>query len=143
SLHVRRLLGTALVAIQGRAAPSVVASGLQARKGHRMSRLKAALAAAVVAAVAMPAGALGGGGFSIIVFGTTGGEKGLRTLYTSIEVSGSVTVDFHGDAAAGCAAKHLCDVSGSVRWNPSGSGSITAIGYRKHGQRYEEAFTAL
>jgi hypothetical protein len=54
-----------------------------------------------------------------------------------------VTVDFHGDEAAGCAAVRLCGVSGTVSWNPAGPATVIAAGYRDHGQRLEQAFVAI
>ncbi len=37
-------------------------------------------------------------------------------------VCGTVTVNFHGDPAAGCAAAGLCDVSGTVTWSTATTG---------------------
>jgi hypothetical protein len=101
-----------------------------------------AVLATLVALV--PATALGGGGSgSFILIGTTGGTRGLRAVTSSLEVSGSVTVDFHGDQASGCEARHLCDVNGTVRWNPAGPGSLFALGYRAHGHRFEQGFVSF
>lgn len=38
--------------------------------------------------------------------------------------SGSLTVQFHGDEAAGCAHWGLCGYSGTVTWRPPASGSV-------------------
>jgi hypothetical protein len=41
-----------------------------------------------------------------------------RFIGVELEVSGQVTVDFHGDEATGCASRGVCDVTGSVTWRP-------------------------
>jgi hypothetical protein len=106
----------------------------------RRRRFRPAAALAVLAMVA-PAAALaaGDGSFSVFIFGTSGGPGG-HAVESRIDVSGSITVDFHGDEAAGCAEPHLCEVVGQVRWDPSGTGSLTAIGYRQRGKRFEQGF---
>ncbi|MEA2436165.1 MAG: hypothetical protein QOF65_721 [Thermoleophilaceae bacterium] len=102
-----------------------------------MRRLRLAATLAALAAAA-PATALGGGGGSFIFIGPTGGSRALHAVSGRLEVTGSVTVDFHGDQAAGCEARHLCDVSGTVRWSPAGPGSVFAIGFREHGHSFEQ-----
>lgn len=100
------------------------------------------LAAAIAALAALvPTAALAGGdgSFSIIVYGT-GGAPGGHAVTSRVDVSGSITVDFHGDEGTGCAAAHLCGVVGHVRWDPSGPGSAVAIGYRQRGKRFEQGF---
>jgi hypothetical protein len=111
-----------------------------------MRSVKAMLAAGALAALLVPPVALGrgsSGGGTLIAFETPGGARQLHQVYSGLEIKGTVSVDFRGDAAAGCAAAHLCDVRGSVRWDPSGPASVAAIGYRKHGQRLEEGFLTL
>jgi hypothetical protein len=102
------------------------------------------LAALVATAALVPATARGdggGGGGSEIIsfFGPVGGHA----VTSELKVTGAVTIDFHGDAAAGCAAMHLCDVAGRVRWNPAGDGSLYAFGYRQHGKRFESGFISI
>jgi hypothetical protein len=83
------------------------------------------------------------GGGAIIIFETPAGQRPVRQVNSDIAIEGTVTVDFHGDTASGCAAAHLCDVRGSLRWDPSGGGSVAAIGYRRHGHRFEEGFLSF
>lgn len=100
--------------------------------------------ALLAAALAIPTAALAGrgGGGSIFIFTSHGALRG-HSVTSRVEVTGSITVDFHGDASTGCAAAHLCDVAGRVRWNPSGPGEIVAIGFRDGGRRVEEGFMTL
>jgi hypothetical protein len=104
---------------------------------RRLSVLVLALAAL---AAAVPAATAGGGGGFAISFGTV---RGGHSVFASVEVTGSVTVDFHGDQAAGCAAAHLCDTAGTVRWDPSGQATLIAIAYRDRGKRFEQGFLTL
>ena len=109
-----------------------------------MTTLLKATAVLATLLAALPVAALAGdtgGGFVAILF--TGGDvHGGHRVNSEIDVTGSITVDFHGDQASGCAAAHLCGVVGSVRFNAAGPGSIVAIGYREHGKRFEDGFMA-
>jgi hypothetical protein len=64
-------------------------------------------------------------------------------VVSDARLTGSVSVDFHGDTAAGCAATAMCDVSGTVTWNPTGSAQLLAFGYRRAGVRFESGFLAF
>lgn len=110
----------------------------------RARRIGAALALLAATAITAPAqaGGGGGGGGSIFIYTTYGPLRG-HGVTSRVEVSGSITVDFHGDPSAGCAAAHLCDVTGRVRWNPAGPGEIVAIGYRSRGKRVEQGYMTL
>ena len=48
--------------------------------------------------------------------------------------AGQLTVDFHGDAASGCASRGLCGYSGTVSWRPSATGMLDVLSYREHGR---------
>lgn len=91
-----------------------------------------ATVAACVLAVAWPAAAsaqavlIGGDGFRTV-----------DVLQSAVRPSGFVSVSFHGDEASGCVAAHLCGVSGTVTWRPSGVGLLFAYGAVQGGQRIE------
>jgi uncharacterized protein (DUF2141 family) len=109
-----------------------------------MRRARAALAlaaAAALAAGAAPAGARDQSSFAIV--DVVGGGGNVTAVISSLRVSGSVTVDFHGDEAAGCAAVHLCGVTGTVSWKPAGPASVVAFGYRDGGERLEQGFVGI
>jgi hypothetical protein len=107
-----------------------------------MTRLtRACVAAALLVLLAIPGAGLADSGFYITI--GTGGAGGSNSVSSNIRVTGAVTIDFHGDAAAGCAAAHVCDLHGTVRWDPSGDGSIFAIGYTAHGHRFEQGFVSI
>ena len=55
--------------------------------------------------------------------GFAGGQPTLQTTIP-IRVSGQLTVQFHGDTAAGCARWGLCGYSGTVSWRPPQDGSL-------------------
>jgi hypothetical protein len=99
-------------------------------------------AALCVAALAFvpAAGAQSGGSGSFFV-----GDVGTPTSFVFMEatVSGSVSVDFHGDAAAGCAAAGMCGVSGTVTWRPGASAELFAFGFRRDGRPYTQGLLAL
>ena len=59
---------------------------------------------------------------------------------SAVRGQGRLVVDFHGDASAGCAAMHVCDVSGTVTWSPGRDGFLLAYGYRTHGKHVEAGF---
>jgi hypothetical protein len=107
---------------------------------RRLAVLVLALAALVAAVPPATAGG-GGGSFGLVDFG--GSVAGGHSAFASLEVTGSVTVDFHGDTSAGCAAAHLCDTAGTVRWDPSGAATLFAFAYREHGKRFEQGYLTL
>lgn len=74
---------------------------------------------------------------------TDGGARTVSMVESRVRLSGHVSLDFHGDEAAGCAAAGLCGVSGTATWDPSGPGSLVAYGYRLHGKRFEGSFLAF
>jgi hypothetical protein len=45
-----------------------------------------------------------------------------------VTASGAVSVDFHGDRAAGCEQTGLCDVSGTETWDPGRSAQLEVLG---------------
>lgn len=59
---------------------------------------------------------------SVSLFGFGTGSSGLPAVSAIVDVpvrvSGAIEVSFHGDPAAGCAARGVCAVSGSVSWTP-------------------------
>ena len=93
-----------------------------------------------LASAATTATAGGGGGF--LVANTSGVSNG-HSVFAAIEVRGAVTVDFHGDPASGCAQAHLCDVAGTVRWDPSGTATLITLAYRYRGKRFEDGFLTV
>ena len=68
---------------------------------------------------------------SIVSYG--GGQPVLQQS-GSVRVTGELTVDFHGDAASGCAARGLCGCSGWVAWRPASSGTLAIEVSRIHGR---------
>jgi hypothetical protein len=80
---------------------------------------------------------------SLFVIETTGGIRGLHFVQSNIKLTGAISIDFHGDASAGCAAAHVCDVTGTARWNVAGDGSIAAVAFRGHGRRFEQAYLTI
>lgn len=95
-----------------------------------------AFAAAMTPAVASAQTAVGD--FAQTVSYSGGGGARLLSAYESfVKASGQVSVEFHGDEAAGCGAAHLCGVSGTVTWSPGRTGLLLAFGYRRHGQHVE------
>ncbi len=78
-----------------------------------------ATAGTVLCGAAAPAGA------QLILFGAGGGP----TLRTSVpaRLSGELTVQFHGDNAAGCSRWGLCGYSGTVSWRPPPGGSVEIV----------------
>jgi hypothetical protein len=80
----------------------------------------------LLAAMAAPSAA----GAQVSVFDVSTGDQSLTFVEAPLHVTGAVSVDFHGDQAAGCEAARLCGVSGTVTWNPSGPGTLLAFGFR-------------
>jgi hypothetical protein len=103
-----------------------------------------AVVAAAVAGLAMSALPAAASAQSFGFFFSSGGNArvvggeaaGLRT-------TGAVTVDFHGDPAAGCGDNGLCGVSGITTWTPGRAGQLLAIDLRSDGQPYEEGLLAF
>jgi hypothetical protein len=60
-----------------------------------------------------------------------------------VRVDGLLTVQFHGDRAAGCAARGLCGYSGTVVWQPARSGSVEILTYRQHEKLEHQASLGL
>jgi hypothetical protein len=94
----------------------------------------------LAAAAALPAPAPAAA--QIVIFDSTGSQP-LTALESSVKASGTVSVDFHGDEAAGCAERHLCGVSGTVTWDPGRGGALVAFGYRSGGVHMEDGFLSL
>jgi hypothetical protein len=93
-----------------------------------------AIAAALTALAVAPAAQA-----QFVSIGLSNGARLVSALETKLRLTGAVSVDFHGDEAAGCADSGLCGIAGTVTWDPSGPGSVFAYGYRLHGQRFEGA----
>jgi hypothetical protein len=102
-------------------------------------RLALVLALAAVGC-ASPSAAAGQGVFA---FSSEPGTKLTEVVTAELKVTGSVSVEFHGDAAAGCSEAGLCGMSGTVTWDPHGGAQLFVIGYREHGVRYEDGFLAF
>lgn len=97
---------------------------------------------ALAASLAALAGATSAHGQSIFVV-VSNGAPAISSIATQVRISGTVTLDFHGDPAAGCAAAGLCGVSGTVVWDPSGPGQVFSYAYRRRGQRFEGALLSF
>ncbi len=78
------------------------------------------VATVVAAALATPAAAAAQVQ-SVLVFGV-GQPVTQQTI--PVRTSGHVLVQFHGDAAAGCASHGLCGYRGTVVWTPAPSGQV-------------------
>jgi hypothetical protein len=61
-------------------------------------------------------------GLALLGGATDAGAR--RFTGIDVEASGKVTIDFHGDQAAGCESRGVCDVGGTVTWRPGRAGSI-------------------
>ena len=142
--HVRgrRLLRCVAKPVHARAAAHGPERLLPADPGAGMKRrgfVAAAAAVAVVGVALVPAAARAQGVFVSL------GSGGVPISFTQakLRITGAVTVDFHGDAASGCADAGLCGVNGTVTWTPTGSGSLLAFAYRDHGARFEDGYMLL
>jgi hypothetical protein len=94
-----------------------------------------ALLAALAGLAAAPAGA------SAQAFAFFGNGHPTSAFESVVTGRGHLVVDFHGDASAGCAELHVCDVSGTVTWTPGRrDGILVAYGYRKQGKHVEAGF---
>jgi hypothetical protein len=105
-----------------------------------MRRLGTLTALAIATAAAAPSAASAQSQISVF---SGGGSQPLTAVESSVKVTGSVSVDFHGDEASGCAAAHVCDMSGTVTWDPGRRGDLFAFSYRSKGRRFEDGFLAL
>lgn len=69
----------------------------------------------------------------LTIFGGTGVGTGTVTVVDS-SLTGTLAVSFHGDPAAGCAARDVCGYSGTILWRPqSQSGELTIFSARRGG----------
>lgn len=83
----------------------------------------AACAALACAALAVaPGAALAAPQLSLI-----GGGTSLTHMSIPVRVTGLLSVQFHGDAAAGCARWGLCGYDGTVSWQPPPTASLTIL----------------
>jgi hypothetical protein len=109
----------------------------------RRALTTAAVAAAAVALGAAPAGAQSG----VISFGGSFGVSSdvsvLGGVVAEVKPRGSVTVDFHGDPAAGCAESGVCGLSGTAIWRPGATAELLVVDLRDRGQRLEQGFVSL
>jgi len=64
-------------------------------------------------------------------FGFPSGGTALSTTDVGVQVSGELTVSFHGDPEAGCAAYGLCEYSGTITVHPR-SGDLLVQRLRPH-----------
>jgi hypothetical protein len=100
--------------------------------------------AAVAIALAVPAAASAQSGFFVVdTTSPGGGGSGETAVENRLTISGSLSIDFHGDEAAGCADTGLCGVSGTVTWNPGRTGTLFGFGYRVDRVHQEEGFLGL
>jgi hypothetical protein len=84
--------------------------------------------AAVVVLAALPATCRAQGiSTTEIGFSTVGGNA----WDVPVQVSGVVSVDFHGDRVAGCEQAGVCDVSGNETWDPGPAADLLAAGKRR------------
>ncbi|MGH2875216.1 MAG: hypothetical protein ACRDLV_03075, partial [Solirubrobacteraceae bacterium] len=74
----------------------------------------------------------GGSVSGVVQFGPASGPVVQQSI--PVAVSGQLTVDFHGDTAAGCARLGVCGYSGWESWAPSPGASLTLLGSRSHGR---------
>ncbi len=95
-----------------------------------------ALAACGVGAIVMAAPA---GADSSTLFAVGPGTKEISFTQIPARIEGQLTVGFHGDRAAGCAARGLCGYSGTVIWQPPRSGSVEILTYRHKGKIEHQA----
>jgi hypothetical protein len=99
----------------------------------RVRLVLAALAALVVLAIPWSAAAQDGGSVVGFLFGFPQGAKLLSETTIPIQLTGQLTVFFHGSAADGCAPSGLCPYSGNIVVSPR-SGELGIEKYRLHGR---------
>lgn len=64
--------------------------------------------------------------------------KHLVQRTVTLKVSGAITVDFHSDAATGCATLDGCAYHGRLIWTPAGGGLLLEASYTAGGRRHSE-----
>jgi hypothetical protein len=92
-------------------------------------RLLAVLTAMLGTALLVPALA---GAQGVTLYGSSGTVLSTQTI--AVHLTGQLTVEFHGDAASGCASRGLCGYSGTVSWRPPPSATIEVSTSRIHGR---------
>jgi hypothetical protein len=101
-----------------------------------------ALAALFMLAIPSPATGQGGGSVTSILLEFPAGAKVLSDTTIPIQVTGELTVSFHGSVAGGCVATGLCPYSGTIVVSPR-SGQLEIEKYRNRGRTGELAFLSL
>ncbi|MDQ6915160.1 MAG: hypothetical protein M3155_05035 [Actinomycetota bacterium] len=104
----------------------------------RLAAIGACAGALLAAATTADAG--GSGSFVVIGFGGSA-DQPIRETDVPVHLTGDVQVDFHGDPAAGCEARRVCDMSGRTSWTPQGQATLLVSEFRVHGRR--EVYAAL
>ncbi|MHB1570504.1 MAG: hypothetical protein ACYC0H_15070 [Solirubrobacteraceae bacterium] len=103
---------------------------------NRARSLTVALVLATLAAtpcLTSPTAAAAASSSSVVLYGVGVGRQALQRT-ASVSASGQLSVDFHGDAAAGCAALGVCGYSGWVSWQPPPHSTLMLFGARSHGR---------
>jgi hypothetical protein len=95
-----------------------------------MRRALAIAAVALSLAIAPANAQVSGNSGVFIIFGGSG--KTLAQWQGQVTPSGSLLVSYHGDQAAGCAARGLCDTSGTIVWTPTAAGGAALVKVREH-----------
>ena len=95
-------------------------------RGKRGCCAGVALAGLVLLASLVP-GPGAASGATRVIYGPPGTPPGWAI---PLRVSGVVTVDFHGDPAAGCEQHGTCNLAGTETWMPGTSGQLSASGTR-------------
>ncbi len=106
-----------------------------------MRRPLATIAAALLAVCAAGATVLAApaGADTSYLVAVGGGAKPISFTQVPARLEGQLTVQFHGDRAAGCAARGLCGYSGTVVWQPPRTGSLGIVTYREGGKIEHQA----
>ncbi|MBV9339070.1 MAG: hypothetical protein JO243_24540, partial [Solirubrobacterales bacterium] len=110
-----------------------------------MMRLKlvlTALVSSVLLASPSSAPAQNGGSVTGLLFAFPAGGKLVSQTNIPIQVTGQLTIAFHGSVAAGCAGYGLCPYSGTIVVSPR-SGQLGVEKIRIRGRTRELAFLAL
>jgi hypothetical protein len=102
----------------------------------------AALGALLVLAIPASAPAQSGGSVAAVLFGYPMGGKLISQTNVPINITGQLTVAFHGSAAAGCATSGVCPYSGTIVVRPR-AGQLGIETYRRRGRIGEVAFLAF
>lgn len=90
----------------------------------------AALLLAVVASASASASASAATSSVGSVYAISGGGKVLSLTQVDFTATGAITVSFHGDSAAGCAARGVCAYRGTIVAPAPSPGSLTVIRVR-------------